>query len=239
MAYDSYIDLTYGDDTNQLLNIYVPEGASDAIVVVFVHGGAWRFGRKERDIADKITYFTDKGAIFVTIDYPQYPESPPINQSVKVADSIAWLKTNIPTYGGSAAKIIMVGHSSGAHVVALIATKLASRQVAGSILLDTDAYDIVKIMASCYSNKSWLYAPFGTDTVYWEIASPARGPETPDLFVISSVHRSDRDNIVSSFVDEFSADYLAVSQIHSATQKDIGVDIAYSDLLWDWIVTKT
>ena len=239
MAYDTYLELTYGADPVQTLNLYTPVGASSAPVVVFVHGGAWQFGRKEFFTANKITYFTDKGAIFISIDYPLYPESAPVNQSAKVSDVIDWLTTNAAAYGGDPTKIILLGHSSGAHVSALIATKYPSHQVAGTILLDTDAYDIVQIMTSCFNKKADLYEPFGTDPAYWELASPARGGETPELLVVTSIHRVDLDSIIANFIAEFSADSEVVDLTHSEINRNIGVDLVYSDILWDWIVTKT
>lgn len=42
-------DAAYGTDPAQRMDVYVPDGAKSAAIMVMVHGGAWRFGDKSRN----------------------------------------------------------------------------------------------------------------------------------------------------------------------------------------------
>jgi acetyl esterase/lipase len=113
-----------------------------------VHGGAWSVGDKanENTITPKKDYFADLGYIFVSINYrlsPQYffPDYP-----TDVANAIKWVKNNITNYGGNTDKIFVMGHSAGAHLVALSVFDknygLQDLGLKGLILLDGAGYDI-------------------------------------------------------------------------------------------------
>ncbi|HMW02743.1 MAG TPA: alpha/beta hydrolase, partial [Acidobacteriota bacterium] len=67
-----------------------------------------------------------------------------------VAAAIAWLVKNVAKYGGDPRKIVLMGHSAGSHLAALVATDdrylaahgLHRNQLAGVISLDGSAFDI-------------------------------------------------------------------------------------------------
>ena len=96
--------------------------------------------------------------------------------------------------GGDPSKFVLMGHSAGANLVALvasepdIATAHGVKPWLGTIVLDSAAYNVVTIMQSPHLG---LYDPiFGTDQSLWRASSPtlqlAAAPSAPMLLVCSS-----------------------------------------------------
>lgn len=110
------LDLAYGEDPKQMLDVYMPKDKSDksAPVFLFLHGGGFREG-------DRAQYgavakpFAKHGIITAVASYRltdagfQYPDQP---NDVKAA--IEWLHENIGEFGGDPDKIYVGGHSAGA-----------------------------------------------------------------------------------------------------------------------------
>lgn len=116
-------DIAFGDNVRQRLDIYAPSNRDDAgalPVIVFIHGGGWRDG-------DKAGYEFAGRALasrgFLTV-VPNYRLSPAIHFPAFVEDGAAalrWVRTNIVNQGGDPERIVLVGHSAGAHIAALLA----------------------------------------------------------------------------------------------------------------------
>ena len=122
----------YGKQPRQTLDVYTPaQAVANADVVVFMYGGRWQYGSKEeyRFVADGLT---EKGFIAVIPDYRFYPQ---VDWRDFIADTAAayhWVETNIATSGGNPRRIFIMGHSAGAHLVAMVALDPTVRQRAGS-----------------------------------------------------------------------------------------------------------
>jgi acetyl esterase/lipase len=108
----------YGQQKRQKLDVYYPEvSRSNAPVIVFFYGGSWRRGDRERYrfVGQALS---SQGYLTVIPDYRLYPE---VEFPAFVEDgaaSIAWIKQNIPQ---SENGIVLIGHSAGAHLAALLA----------------------------------------------------------------------------------------------------------------------
>jgi len=118
---DSVDNISYGDQEWQKLDIY-PQSET-APVVVFIHGGSWRHGRKDqyRFAADA---FYRQGYTVVLPDYVKHPDQRAKYPSFAIdgAKAVSWVKQNIAQHNGDADKIFVVGHSAGAHTTLMLAT---------------------------------------------------------------------------------------------------------------------
>lgn len=192
-------DIAYGDNPRQRLDVYRPAGAHGAPVVVMVHGGAWMRGSKRvwRVVKNKVEHWVAKGYVFVSVDYRMLPEADPVAQADDVARALAYVESHAAGWGGDRARVVLMGHSAGAHLVALLAADPAIAARAGAtpwlatVALDSGAMDVVKIMGRRHLG---LYdRVFRQDPGYWREASPTlriRGkPATPVLAVCSSRRR--------------------------------------------------
>ena len=117
---NTYRDVSYGRLDRNKLDIYAPEAATSLPVMVFVHGGGWHLGNKD-NVGYKPEAFNEAGYVFVSVEYPLLPRYALGVQAQSVADSIGWIHKNIEKYGGDPEKITVMGHSAGAHLVALVA----------------------------------------------------------------------------------------------------------------------
>lgn len=115
--------LAYGDGERQTLDIYAPVGASEGPrpVVVFFYGGSWNSGtRKGYNFAGRA--LAAQGYVVVVPDYRLVPQVhfPAFVQDG--ANAVRWLRANVADYGGDPEQIVLMGHSAGAHIAAMLAT---------------------------------------------------------------------------------------------------------------------
>lgn len=114
-------DISYGDKKLQNLDIYIPQNlAGDkAPVLIFIHGGRWTFGNKDQ-YAFIGNNFAQNGYVTVMINHRKFPEVKFPTFVEDGAQATAWVYKNIENYGGDTENIFISGHSSGAHIGALI-----------------------------------------------------------------------------------------------------------------------
>ncbi len=180
---------------------YRGEVATPKPVVIYVHGGAWSIGDKASQIDHKVSLFESLDYVLVSINYRLSPSSfdltdpdrvmfPTHNEDV--ADAIKWVHDHIPTYGGNPNKIALLGHSAGAHLVALTGTNptflegvgLGFEAIAGIAAIDTEGYNVLQEVAE---NSTLYINAFGTNSTLNEQASPLlnvlSGPAYPQFFI--------------------------------------------------------
>jgi triacylglycerol lipase len=116
------LNIAYGADPLQKLDVYAPEGASGKKlpVLLFVHGGGFTRGTAHGDFyPQNIPEWAAKnGMVGISIDYRLAPKDPWPAGAKDLASAIAWTKANIAKYGGDPNKIVIFGHSAGANHVA-------------------------------------------------------------------------------------------------------------------------
>ena len=114
------LDLSYGDDYWQKLDIYLPPSGDAKGLPVFVniHGGGWTHGYKEwmGHMAPAIVALP---AVYVSLSYRLSPPKHPAQLDDCLA-GLAWVYKNIHLFGGDPNRIHVGGHSAGAHLSALM-----------------------------------------------------------------------------------------------------------------------
>ena len=115
-------NIAYGNDPAQKLDVTYDPHKNNAPVMVLVHGGGWIQGSKE-EASRAAPTFTDVGFVFINPNYRlATKERSTFPEAVQdVACVIAWAKANASRYGGDPSRIVVGGHSAGAHLTALIA----------------------------------------------------------------------------------------------------------------------
>jgi len=191
-------DIAYGEAKAQKMDVYLPAHADHAPVILMVHGGAWRFGDKAASqvVDNKATRWVAQGFIFISINYRMLPKADVLTQADDVARALAAAQSRAAAWGGDPAKFILMGHSAGAHLVALLSAAPARAQAQGArpwlgtVALDSAALDAVKTMQSRHYR---LYnKAFGKDEAFWKSASPfhvLNATATPMLLVCSTTRQ--------------------------------------------------
>ena len=181
-----YRDVVYNHipgvgDGNFTMDIYAPEEAEAAPVVIMVHGGAWTFGNKQNAIGiDQADFFTDQGFIYISINYRLAPDHPFPAQIEDLASAIAFVHREAETYGGDPDSIFLMGHSSGAHAVALVsvdpqylrAEGLGLDVIRGTVALDGASYNLVRTGEKKGELPRFYRPAFGSKEATWRAASP-------------------------------------------------------------------
>lgn len=174
-------NVAYGSDPLQRFDVYKPAGmaaGAQAPVILMVHGGGWQRGDKRMAtvVQNKIARWVPRGIVFVSVDYRMLPAADPLEQARDVARSLAAAQKEAASWGADPRRFVLMGHSAGAHLVALLATSPALAQQAGAqpwlgtVSLDSAALDVPEIMERRHPR---LYdAAFGSDPAAWRTASP-------------------------------------------------------------------
>jgi arylformamidase len=112
------LDVRYGGGPNQHLDIF-PAEKPDAPVLVFIHGGYWRFFDK-RDHSFVAPAFTSKGVCVVIPNYALCPAVTVPQITMQMVQALAWTWRNIARRGGDPRRITVAGHSAGGHLAAMM-----------------------------------------------------------------------------------------------------------------------
>ena len=113
----------YGGQPVQQLDMYRTDVEGAAPIAVFIHGGAWRAGLA-RNYAFFAGLFTAAGAHLVVPDFAAVQEVDGDLQAMaaQLREALAWVHRHADRFGGDASRIHVIGHSSGAHLAAVMAT---------------------------------------------------------------------------------------------------------------------
>ncbi|QJU59454.1 alpha/beta hydrolase [Sphingomonas sp. AP4-R1] len=192
--------IAYGADPLQKLDFY-PAPGRGAPLVVFIHGGAWMFGDKDKATAAKPDFFTRHGFAFATIDYRLAPQVSVADEARDVAAAIAALRARAAALGFDPDRIALVGHSAGAHLAALVGTDPTYLEQAGVpfgmiravSLLDGAGYDVPRQidMAGPLLRRMYLRA-FGRDPVEQRGLSPTLHAALPNAGAFQIFHIASR-----------------------------------------------
>lgn len=120
VGYRVVAGLAYGDHPRQRLDLYVPQDAGGAPVVVFFYGGRWQEGSRE-DYRFAAQALVSRGYVVAVPDYRLHPE---VGFPAFVEDgaaAVAWVHREVAAYGGDGERLVLAGHSAGAHIGALLA----------------------------------------------------------------------------------------------------------------------
>ncbi len=187
----------YGTGPLETIDVYSPTDATNSPIIVMVHGGGWFVGDKANLNVwqNKLAYWGPKGFILVSVNYPMMNDGyKPDAQAAAVARSLTYIQKNAPTWGGNPNKMIVVGHSAGAHLVSLASVKRTSypdlKPWSGTVLLDSAAYDLVTLMNN--RPASFYVDAFGADKGYWVANSPLEQltSKVEPLFIVCSSNRA-------------------------------------------------
>jgi arylformamidase len=206
------IEYAYGSAPLQRFDFF-PAKASKAPLVMFVHGGGWKRGDKGNAAGrDLVPHYAAQGYAVAAVNYRLVPEATVEQQAADVAGAVAWARTNAARLGIDPERIVLMGHSAGAHLVALVGTdpqylgevKLGLDAIRGVIPNDGAAYDVPtqmsdgpKLMQSAYVQA------FGTDLARQRALSPtlhAVGPNAP-AFLLIHVQRPDGTRQAASLAE--------------------------------------
>ena len=175
------LDLRYGPDRLQVLDLHVPAGAAPAPVVVYFHGGAFVGGDKHPCAPQLAAMLAARRIAFACVDYRL---APGVRYPVPMRDgalAVQWLRAHAADYGLDPGKVALMGLSAGAGIAFWVAYRpdLAdpaspdpvlrqSTSVAAVVAANAQAtYDPAEIQARLHTDRMprWLAQLYGAASV--------------------------------------------------------------------------
>lgn len=235
-------NVAYGPDKEQRMDVFVPAHAVSAPILLMVHGGAWLIGGKDsRGVTEnKVDYFLPKGVIFISTNYRLSPKADPLEQAHDVARALAYVQQHAAEWGGDASRIVIMGHSAGAHLVALLASDPAMAREQGvapwlgTVVLDSAALDLEAIMKA--PHYGFYDRVFKDDPAFWKAASPyaVLNARTSPMMLVCSSPRDNSCANAKRYMDRALSfktriELLPVELSHREINVNLGKRGAYTD----------
>lgn len=240
-------NVAYGTDPAQRFDVYLPRGVQRAPVFFFVHGGGWANGDKTNPgIENKISFWLAKGYAVISANYRMLPEAAPLLQARDVAQAVATAQRRAGEWNLDAAHFVLVGHSAGAHLVALLGAdpkmlaNAGAQRPLGVVSLDSGALDVPALMDMPRLPKLYRNA-FGDDRSYWIAASPQHQlgrAALPMLIVCSSERRfpsspCDEGRKLAQKAAQLGVrmEVLPEPMSHAEINRELGLSSAYTEVV--------
>jgi acetyl esterase/lipase len=243
-------DVPYGQDARQRLDAYLPAKPTGPVILM-VHGGAWAFGDKASPdvLKNKVRHWVDGlGYVLVSTNYRLLPAAHPLEQADDVARALALVQQQAPQWGADPKRLVLMGHSAGAHLAMLLhatpalVAKAGAQRWRATVNLDSAAMDVEQLMRAPHAR---LYdRAFGKDPAYWQSVSPyhqvsARG--APALLMVCSKLRDDDPCAQALHFEKKAAHYGHYITIwgrdlsHADINRQLGAPGMYTDLVTNWL----
>lgn len=114
--------LTFDAERGLALDLYLPPaGGPLPPLVVFFYGGSWQHGERHW-YAFIGQALASQGVAVAIPDYRKSPAAPFPEFMADAAAAVAWLKARGQAMGYDPGRMVLMGHSAGAHIAALLAT---------------------------------------------------------------------------------------------------------------------
>jgi acetyl esterase/lipase len=197
-------DIHYGPGPDQIVDVYQPDQCKSRAcpVTMWVHGGGWRYGNTSGKLSTEMqTLWAEQGIVMVGVNYRLAPRFQHPAQIEDLASAVNWVHDHISQYGGNPNRVSLLGHSAGAHLVALVATNptylgahgLSPKGAIANVFpIDTASFDLThpsRPVARMVKNA------FGTDQSVLREASPiwdvVKGGSYPPFFIAATRVRRD------------------------------------------------
>ena len=125
-------DIAYGAHERQHLDVFLPKGNESAPpVVLFVHGGAFVSGhrnRTEQVYSNVLCYLAQRGIAGINVGYRLATHATYPAATLDIAAAVEWARDHAVEYGWDPDKIFLMSHSAAPPTPEAMRTILRSRQ---------------------------------------------------------------------------------------------------------------
>jgi arylformamidase len=245
---------TEAKDVLQALDVYSPELGDGLPVVVWIHGGGWKKGDKAA-LQKKPQALVDQGFVLVSINYRFVPDVTLKEMMGDIAKAIKWTREHVKEHRGNPDSLVIMGHSAGAHLAALLCTDdrylkaegVPMSALKGCVPLDVSAYDVPKRLKDGGSvAPATITAVFGSTEEQQREFSPvyhiAKDKGIPPFLILHVASRDDTKAQAHWLAEKLSAVGVrarvvaAEGKTHGTISTDLGgPDDAPTVELWKFL----
>jgi acetyl esterase/lipase len=178
-------NVPFGPAHWQRADVYQPRHTAGPVpVIVFWYGGAWTEGNKA-EYRFVGTALASLGFVAVLPDYRVYPEVKFPVFLDDAAAAVAWVQSHAAQFGGDPHRIVLMGHSAGAHMAAMLAINheylrragVDSHNIVGLIGL-SGPYELDPNTASLHAIFAAPYTPHD-----WQVLAYVAADAPPTLLI--------------------------------------------------------
>ena len=170
-------DIDYVGDANprQTLDLYIPEAKTESSypVVLWIHGGAWRQGSKDRP--GRALKAAGLNCAIVSINYRLTSEKSWPAQIHDCKAALRWVKANAKKYHLDAERIVVWGGSAGGHLVAFLGTTQNHPDLDGKLGSHTEQSTSVKGVINFFGPTDFLVINHQGSSIDHNAASSPEG----------------------------------------------------------------
>ena len=159
------VDIEYARvaETSLKLDLYRLDGAVDAPLLVWLHGGRWEVGSKN---AMPLAPLVERGFAVASLDFRPASAAHFPEQVHDIKAALRFLRAHAEKYGYDARRIAIMGASSGGHLAAVVGTSNGDPVLEGDLGQDLDQSSSVQAIVSYFgaSNLTTILAqstPYG------------------------------------------------------------------------------
>jgi acetyl esterase/lipase len=148
---------TQTEDNSKSLDIYLPEDSSKpAPVIIFLHGGAWKFGSR-KNLQSGILEQLKRGYAIVGVSYSFSQEAEWPRQLYEVKAAVRWLRANAQKLNIDPNCIMLWGISAGGHIATVTGASNRQEAAEGKLGNATESSDVQAVVA-WYSPTDFMQA---------------------------------------------------------------------------------
>lgn len=114
------------DGVDLLLNLHLPNDVEHPPLVMFIHGGGWKNGDRNRC---RLSWLARHGYAVASIEYRLSHEAIFPAQIHDCKGALRWLRAHQDEYGYDAARVVVAGTSAGGHLAALMGTSAGMQEL--------------------------------------------------------------------------------------------------------------
>ena len=232
----------YGQSPLQSFDVYIANRGQNAPVIFMVHGGGWRRGDKGMSgvVDNKFEHWGPRGIVFMSANYRLLPEADPYAQAEDIARALAKAQAEATRWGADPKRFVLMGHSAGAHLVALLAVSPGMLKQFGAlppiatISLDSGTLNVVDTMQKRHFDLH--DKAFGKDEAFWIKTSPwhALKEKPAPLLSVCSTRRTDACPQAQALADKIntyggSGEVLRMDLSHGEINQTLGLPGPYTD----------
>jgi len=155
--------------TDLKLDLYIPASPRPAPIVLWFHGGAWKYGSK--DFNFHLRDLTRHGFAVATVQYRKLGQAPWPAALEDCQAGLDWVRQRARPYGLNPDRVFLTGESAGGHLAALLAARLGRQQIRAVCMLYAPT-DLVTLRKK-YDGFS------GTNHIFTEFFGPDAAPVRP------------------------------------------------------------
>jgi acetyl esterase/lipase len=167
------------------LDLYLPNGAKDPALVVYVHGGAWRAGSKG---SMPLTGLLESGFAVASVDYRLSPIARFPAQIHDIKAAIRFLRAKRSEYGYDADRIVIAGSSAGGHLAALVGVTNGHQELEGSVGDHLQQSSDVQAIVSYYGASNF-------ETILSQSTPRGLGVRIPALQLLLGAQPEDKPHV--------------------------------------------